>query len=280
MKNKFGALFLILIFSLFMGITGISIGFGAVFPSLNRVAGPFVCPQGEMQLETQTYNPYPGSTITTLTWYCADPTAGTRAELGIFPMSLYAGVIYGFGLFAAIMLGKYIFQLWEAAPKSPWMEKLAKWVGTGALTLFIGGILLIGFMPLLSPSDSSSTSNAIKATATAASDSIAATFEALSSGAPSAFDSTEKPLATWNNIPIMPEATAGEGDQTHYSFRAPTDTGTITKYYTDTLKSSGWIIVESNILGMEFTKNESVLLVTLAPASDLRSFIVTLTLIS
>ena len=114
MKNNWIILSLLFIWCLFMGVTAISIGFGAVFPSVNRIAKPFVCPRGEMQLATQEYNPSPVETVTTLTWYCVDNTTGEKVELGLFPMSLYAGLIYGFLLFLVIYAG------WKI-----WMYKLA-----------------------------------------------------------------------------------------------------------------------------------------------------------
>jgi len=80
MKIKTSTLFWIFIWSIFMGVTAISIGFGAVFPSMNRIAKPFICPRGEMELETQVYRPYPGQTVTTLTWYCTDQETGARTE--------------------------------------------------------------------------------------------------------------------------------------------------------------------------------------------------------
>jgi hypothetical protein len=109
MKIERGILFWIFIWCIFMGITAISIGLGALFPSMNRIAKPFVCPRGRMELETQTYRPYPGTTITTLTWYCADQETGERTELGVFPMNLYSGVIYGILLFVVIVV---ILQIW------------------------------------------------------------------------------------------------------------------------------------------------------------------------
>src|SRR5689334_21718963 len=99
MKLKLGAILMVFFWSLFMRVTAISIGFGAVFPSMNKIAKPFVCPRGEMEVETQGYNPSPGTTVTTLTWYCVDAASGEKNELGIFPMALYAGLIYGFFLF-------------------------------------------------------------------------------------------------------------------------------------------------------------------------------------
>lgn len=88
-----------------MGITVGAIGFGAIFPSMNRLAKPLVCPRGDMQLETQTYTPTPVETVTTFTWYCVDPSTGERTEIGLFPMSLYTGVFYGLILFALIYFG-------------------------------------------------------------------------------------------------------------------------------------------------------------------------------
>lgn len=111
MTNKQISLSLLFVWCIFMGITGISIGLGAVFPSVNRIARPFVCPRGEMQLETQEYNPSPVQTVTTLTWYCVDGVTGERVELELFPMSLYAGTIYGFLLFLVILAGmKFILK--------------------------------------------------------------------------------------------------------------------------------------------------------------------------
>src|SRR5437764_9218058 len=83
------------VWSIFMGVTAISIGVGAAFPPANRIAKPFVCPNGQMTLNQQVSNPLPGTTYTTITWYCVDAQSGDKTELGIFPMSLYAGAIYG-----------------------------------------------------------------------------------------------------------------------------------------------------------------------------------------
>ncbi len=74
MRFKAGTLVVILIWSLFMGVTAISFEFDC---QTIRI------PVGKMDLSEQTYNPYPGNTITTITWYCTDET-----ELGIFPMAL------------------------------------------------------------------------------------------------------------------------------------------------------------------------------------------------
>ncbi|MCC6569735.1 MAG: SHOCT domain-containing protein [Anaerolineales bacterium] len=119
MKNNWIILSLLFIWCLFMGVTAISIGFGAVFPSVNRIAKPFVCPRGEMQLATQEYNPSPVETVTTLTWYCVDNVTGEKVELGLFPMSLYAGLIYGFLLFLVIVGGYWIWMKRLSSGASP-----------------------------------------------------------------------------------------------------------------------------------------------------------------
>jgi hypothetical protein len=105
MKLKTGTLFPTFFWCWFMGITAISIGFGALFPSMNLVAKPFVCSNGTMDLDRQVYNPYPGKTVTTITWYCTDKTSGAKTELSIWPMSLFAGTIYGMLLFVVVVLG-------------------------------------------------------------------------------------------------------------------------------------------------------------------------------
>jgi len=118
MKLKSTPLILVFIWCIFMGITVGSIGLGAVFPSLNLIAKPFVCPRGEMSLTTQDYTPTPVETVTTLTWYCVDSQTGEQVELGIFPMVLYAGIIYGLLLFAAVFIGMTI-QAKRRASASP-----------------------------------------------------------------------------------------------------------------------------------------------------------------
>lgn len=108
MKFKRSTLVWTFLWCWFMGVTAISIGFGALFPSMNLVAKPFICPNGKMDLTREVYNPYPGNTITTLTWYCVDEASGAKTELGIFPMSLYAGTIYGWLFFGLVVLGMMI----------------------------------------------------------------------------------------------------------------------------------------------------------------------------
>ncbi len=108
MKLKKSTLVWTFLWSLFMGVTAISIGIGAAFPPLNYIAGPFVCPGGTMSVDEQGYNPSPGTTITTLTWYCTNGATGEKTELSMWPMSVASGLIYGFLLFLVILLGMQI----------------------------------------------------------------------------------------------------------------------------------------------------------------------------
>jgi hypothetical protein len=108
MNSKPTGLLTIFAWCLFMGVTAISIGVGAVIPSINLVAKPLICPNGEMTNEQQVYTPTPVETVTTITWYCIDADSGEQKELGIFPMCLYAGVFYGLLLFAVVYAYMFI----------------------------------------------------------------------------------------------------------------------------------------------------------------------------
>jgi hypothetical protein len=108
MKINTGTIIWTFVWCVFMGITVGSIGIGAIFPSANLIAKPFVCPGGDMQLVTQDYHPSPVESVTTLTWYCVDGKTGVKTELGIFPMSLYAGTIYGLLFFVIVLIGMMV----------------------------------------------------------------------------------------------------------------------------------------------------------------------------
>jgi hypothetical protein len=105
MKLKTSTVLWTFIWCLFMGITVGSIGIGAIYPPANLMAGPFVCPGGQMQVVTKEYHPSPIQTVTTLTWYCVDGKTGAKTELSILPMSLYAGTIYGLAFFLVVFIG-------------------------------------------------------------------------------------------------------------------------------------------------------------------------------
>lgn len=105
MKLTWSTVFGSLLSCLFTGVIIIAIGLGSVFPPIERVSKPFVCPNGEMEYEQQVYRPTPVETVTTTTWYCVEQSTGARRELGVFPMSLYAGAVYGLLLFPLSLIG-------------------------------------------------------------------------------------------------------------------------------------------------------------------------------
>lgn len=92
---------IILVFSLFMGVTGISLGIGTVVPVINTVAKPFVCPDGEMQSQRFTRSGRrAGSTITEASWTCVTPSGAT--PINLFELALIAGSFHGLGLFVIL----------------------------------------------------------------------------------------------------------------------------------------------------------------------------------
>lgn len=88
------------IFSIFMGITGISIGFGSIYPQLNLIAKPFVCSSQEMSY-TQNVSEIGSDTYWSATWFCGE----TEVENVFF----YAGSIYGLVLFVGLLVITYAY---------------------------------------------------------------------------------------------------------------------------------------------------------------------------
>jgi hypothetical protein len=254
---------LVFIWFIFMGVTAVSYGLGALYPPLNMIAQPFVCPNGQMSVEENTSNPMPGTTITQIYWYCVDGKSGAKTEMVDAPIHLYAGAFYGLLMFVAALIIWYLYNR-----RIVWVQNVIK-------IIFVVGIILlilVPLMPLFSLVIPESTPIP-DATAT----SLALTYETLTSKTTSDFSSTDKPLANWNDIPIMPQATAGQqANNGTYTFKVPVDSGTIESYYSDKLKSLGWNLADSRWQGMKFTKDKSVLLVTLAPATDMENWVVTL----
>src|SRR5437764_14158530 len=82
------------VWSIFMGVTAISIGVGAAYPPANFVAKPFVCPNGQMTVDQSVSHPLPGTTYPTVTWYCTDPRPSAQTELGASTMTPEAAVMH------------------------------------------------------------------------------------------------------------------------------------------------------------------------------------------
>ena len=107
---------IVLIFSLFMGVTGISLGIGTVVPVINTVPQPLVCPSGEMVSQRFTHQGRrAGTTITQATWTCVDPS-GSATPINSFKLALIAGSFHGLVLF--VLLGG-MMALRGGAPRRP-----------------------------------------------------------------------------------------------------------------------------------------------------------------
>jgi hypothetical protein len=243
---------------------------------LNLVAKPFVCPTGQMNYQQIVSNPLPGTTYTQSNWYCVDKQSEQKTELGIFPMSLYAGTVYGLLLFVVILIAWYFNSRWDPSKATAESRKWGGWIQAIVVIMIIVCVTLFSLMPLFRSLGVALEPTPIpNATATA----LALTYKTLTSGTPSAFNATDKPLANWNDIPIMPQAISGQQiNKGMYTFKVPVDSGTIETFYSDRLKSFGWKLENSRWLGMKFTKEKNILLVTLAPAIDQENWIVTLVL--
>jgi len=90
------------IFSIFIGITGISMGLGSIYPQLNRVAKPFVCPSQELTY-TQQISEIGSDTYWSATWFCEEN------EIDPNVISLYAGSLYGLVLFILLLIIVYVY---------------------------------------------------------------------------------------------------------------------------------------------------------------------------
>ena len=110
-KSAIGSLIAVFIWSIFMGVTTISIGIGAAFPPLNYVAKPLVCPTGQFSYNQNVSNPYPGATYVTAAWTCTDPGSGSQTQFDAVKLGLYSGPFYGLLLFLALLWPWYQYTL-------------------------------------------------------------------------------------------------------------------------------------------------------------------------
>ena len=93
MKNRkatINELVTVLFWSIVIGMVGISIGPGALYPPPNYIPKPFVCPNGQMTFEKQTTQTAPNKTIYYADWSCRN--GETTSSINPFP---YSGVTYG-----------------------------------------------------------------------------------------------------------------------------------------------------------------------------------------
>ena len=103
------------------------------------------------------------------------------------------------------------------------------------------------------------------------------TLEALPSSMPEVgkyLNPTGKPVSNWNNIPIMPQATAGqEFNKNTYSFKASATATDVQTFYTGQLKTLGWSSSFSAQGGgqggvMLFTKDSKFLTITITSSNN------------
>jgi putative oligomerization/nucleic acid binding protein len=121
-KKWFWVVVMALFWSVFFGITVFAIGIGALFPQINRIATPFVCPNGELDWDEQTYRPSPGTTVTTINWICTDATTGSKEVVEELKPNLIAGTIYGLIAFVFVMIFLFIWRS-RAASRQPSAQK-------------------------------------------------------------------------------------------------------------------------------------------------------------
>ncbi len=88
------------IFSIFIGIIGIARGLGSIYPKLNYIAKPFVCPTQTMT-HTQNETQIGIDTYWSATWFCNE----TKIE----NISVYSGSIYGLILFVVLLVITYVY---------------------------------------------------------------------------------------------------------------------------------------------------------------------------
>ena len=95
-------------FSIVIGIIAGSRGFGSMFPQLNLIASPFVCPNGQMSY-TQNVSEVGSATYWSANWFCVDEQSGAKQELNPNTVFLVAGPFYGLAFFIVLLLIVYLY---------------------------------------------------------------------------------------------------------------------------------------------------------------------------
>lgn len=80
---------------------------GSIYPQLNLVAKPFVCPGGEMTY-SQSMSTVGSASYYSSQWYCAN-TAGDRKEIDPNDIFESAGLIFGLTFFAGLLAITYFY---------------------------------------------------------------------------------------------------------------------------------------------------------------------------
>lgn len=90
------------IFSIFLGVTAVSMGFGSRFPGLNLIAAPFLCAGGEMSY-TQHVTEIGTATYWTVDWFCVEEGSSAKTELEPNKVHGFAGTFYGLLVFILLL---------------------------------------------------------------------------------------------------------------------------------------------------------------------------------
>ena len=97
-----------LIFSIFLGITGGARGLGSLYPQLNLVAKPFVCPNNHMSY-TPHVSEIGSDTYWSATWFCGGEQLSVKKELDSDTVFLYASPLYSLVFFAFLLAITYAY---------------------------------------------------------------------------------------------------------------------------------------------------------------------------
>ncbi len=87
----------------FCGYVIISVGLGAVWPSLYKVAGPIVCGDGQrLEVVQHRHSWRPGAVMWTTTIYLVDESTGKKEDRTSV-VKIAAGAVYGLGIFVLLL---------------------------------------------------------------------------------------------------------------------------------------------------------------------------------
>lgn len=112
-----------LAFSIFLGITAGAMGLGSIYPQLNSIAQPIVCP-GRTMSHSQQISEIGTATYYAAKWYCVDDRTGERSEVSNNTIALTTGPIYGAVIFAILLVMVYLYWYSSIGPAKNGGQKL------------------------------------------------------------------------------------------------------------------------------------------------------------
>jgi hypothetical protein len=98
----------ILALSIFLGVTAGAMGMGSLYPQLNLVSKPALCPNSQMTYD-QNVSQVGSENYWSATWFCVDEQSGVRTELDRNTVFLYASPLYSFVIFALLLILTYVY---------------------------------------------------------------------------------------------------------------------------------------------------------------------------